>query len=455
MTALDRALIKAYRADLRGPAADAVAARVSRIDHGMASAPDARLTIHPAEPLLAGPHFRILSQATDATGAEPAFSHREAEFDHADDIVFRLDVGISGMPTSPRQTRVQQQTLPALATPEVALLASHEPLPHHASASSLTSVAEAAPELPDDHQRVRIVREPPPVVPLAPIEQNLSADKSPAVNTSVEDPPVEPVSPEATSIEAVHLTSRPLSSYASEEPSADEARPQFVVDRFSWPEACGNLRHQARESIERFADELTTAGTKVCRAIAFVSTESGVGCTTTTLCLARQLALAGLRPALVDANFSRPRLADELSVKAAHGWDAAMAGEVPLGEVLIESLEDQIVLAPLVETSSAAPLLSASLRTSLIWRMLREPHDILLFDAGNLEDPSSLENLRCLCETAPLDGVYAVCDARSTTPHDVVAWTHRLKDSGIKLLGLIENFAPREQRSAHSALSLH
>ena len=241
--------------------------------------------------------------------------------------------------------------------------------------------------------------------------------------------------------EAVHLTSRPLTTFAADAQPADDGRPQWVVDRFAWPEVCGAMRNQTRGAIADFVQALLTDSSKAHQAVALVGTELGAGCTAITLCLARQLASQGLRAAIVDADLARPGMADQLSVKVSHGWDAAMTGILPLGEVLIESLAEPIVLAPLREPISAEKLMRCNQRASVAWRMLREPNDVILLDAGTFDENVSLAPLKALCEVVPLDGVYAVCDTRATSPQELVHFARCLNLAGVKLLGVIENFA--------------
>jgi Mrp family chromosome partitioning ATPase len=249
----------------------------------------------------------------------------------------------------------------------------------------------------------------------------------------------------AVSVEApakpaeVHLTSRPLSSFSSEAVSTDEARPQLVVDRFAWPDVCEDLRNNLSPIFDQFLSDFLSEPTQR-KAVAMVGVDFGAGCTTTTLCLAQHLAARGLRPAIVDADFARPSLADQLSVKVSHGWNTAISGAMPLGDVLIESLEDRIVLAPLEDSLVERPTLANNLRSTLFWRMLREPHDVMIVDAGTVDDENFQNALRSLCESAALDGVYAVCDARSTSPQQLVVFARRLKSQGVNLLGIIENF---------------
>ncbi len=242
-------------------------------------------------------------------------------------------------------------------------------------------------------------------------------------------------------VEAAQLTSRPPATFAADAQPVDDGRPQWVVDRFAWPEVCDAMRNQTRGAIANFLQALLRDSSKAHQAVALMGTELGAGCTAITLCLARQLASQGFRAAIVDADLAHPGMAEQLSVKVSHGWDAAMIGNLALGEVLIESREEPIVLAPLREPISAEKLLSSNQRASVAWQMLRKPNDVILLDAGTFDENASLIPLKALCEVVPLDGVYAVCDTRATSPKELVHFARCLNLAGVKLLGVIENFA--------------
>ena len=404
MTALDRALIKAYRVERGAAVATQAAARLApRFESTRTDAAStATLVFHSPEPVLAGPHRKpprsVASVSLPAPG--PVSSLSTYRNDAIEGITFRVDVGIAGTPAHPHRIPVAEPVEPPSAPPALPpALPDIAPVPAHTSTTSIS-------------------------------EQPLALD----LHTPVDYNPSE-IQPDP-----VHLSSRPLSSYSPEELPVDEARPQLVVDRFAWPEVCDDLRAQSGGALAEFLATFLAETPNLRKTVALVGTDFGAGCTTTTLCLAQLLAAHGMRPAIIDADFARPSLADQLSVKVSHGWDAAISGAMPLGEVLIESLEDHLVLAPLGGPVPAEPLMAPSLRTSLLWRMLREPHDVLLFDAGTVEDEASIITLKSLVDTVPLDGVYAVCDVRSTPPQDLITFARHLKVAGIKLLGVIENF---------------
>jgi Mrp family chromosome partitioning ATPase len=239
----------------------------------------------------------------------------------------------------------------------------------------------------------------------------------------------------------VHLTSRPLASFSDSRPETPEdGRPQLVVDGFAWTEACDQLCHRSLGVFDDFLSTLISQIAEGRKTIGMVGIDAAAGGTTVALCLARLLAAKGLKTAVVDANFERPEVAEHLGVRVTEGWNSALSGTVLLGEVMIESLGDRLTLVPLSEALDPRPLLAPSLRASLVWRMLREPHEVVLVDCGDLSNDRTAESLKQLSACLPLDAVYMVCDKRTTTPQELINGSRRMKDLELNLLGTIENF---------------
>ena len=353
-------------------------------DVGGAAAPT--LAVHTTEPVLAGPHFRIPKSTNDDSAESESHTHQSSlSISGNTTTIFRVDVGMTSPPPATRITY---------------------------GATETADVEEALPE---------------------------SATVRMPVPASLAEPP-RSIIEEPTTPAAVHLTSRPLSSFSESNIPVDEARPQLVVDRFNWPDVCDDIQALPSRVFEPILASFVASAAKGLKTFAVVGTDIGCGCTTTTLCLARLLSAHGIRTAVVDANFVRPSLAEQLSVKVTDGWDRAMTGTLPLGEVLIESLEDRIVLAPLDQPISAAPSAANNLRTSLVSRMLRDANDMVLIDAGAIDDDGAADTLASLALAMPINGVYAVCDMRAAPTQELVAFARRFKTRKIDLLGTIENF---------------
>jgi hypothetical protein len=67
-------------------------------------------------------------------------------------------------------------------------------------------------------------------------------------------------------------------------------------------------------------------------------------------------------------------------------------------------------------------------------------HEAVLVDCGAIDNDRTAENLSRLTQAMPVDGVYVVYDKRTTTPQELVNGTRQLRERGLNLLGMIENF---------------
>lgn len=393
MTALDRALIKAYRATGK--------VHASAYAQAVHSTPDAppQYDQHGSEPVLAGPHWHrrpnVLPSGSEQVDAMAPNSNANvigAQAPGADtddkgsayrsplifDTTFRMDVGITGVPTP---TTPNWPNTP-IAAPVAAPV-------------TVTPIAAVA-----------------PIAVTAPTPPAITKSVPLSLASKIERPP--------------QLT--------------DETEPQWTVDEFEWPNTAQELARQSADQMDRWLKGLTSVSSLPAKSVAVVGTDSGVGTSTTLLSLGLRAIAAGLRPALIDANSANPALAQQLSVMAQTGWEAVVAGRNPLGRALIESANDRAVLLPLTAAVPWKSLHKTNLQSSLPWQILSTKYDLLLFDAGNVEHEQDAANLRSLCDVANLVGVYAVCDARCTTPDEMITFSRRLKQAGVRVLGTIENF---------------
>jgi Mrp family chromosome partitioning ATPase len=380
MSALDRALIRAYRQQ-RGGAASCQPQPYLSVEEPYAP--------HAAESELAGPHYRIdgphagvrSTQASEDLLATSSLSAGEW-------TTFRVDIGVTDMPNAPKFLQPAESE-PAMAPPSADL------------SDDLAALEAPAPQ--------------PSIVVLRPAAE-----------------PVRLTAPLSIARPEAMLTSAP--SHAG-------ARPQLVVDRFLWPELCDKLDQALRGSSVPLKQQMNSSKH---RAVAIAGTDPGAGVSTALLTVARHLVAESVSATVMDANFSRPALAEMLGVVVNRGWDAALDGKTPLDEVLIESNEERLVLAPWAGPSGME---SHAAKSSAIAAMMQSLHDlseILLIDAGPLDSDDARNAFQSVYKAASLDGVYLVCDRRRTTPQEVVGLIRELKSSGISVLGTIENFCLSE-----------
>jgi Mrp family chromosome partitioning ATPase len=223
--------------------------------------------------------------------------------------------------------------------------------------------------------------------------------------------------------------------------SMGEFRPMLQVDKFAWPKACRQLRKVASAQLEQLCDgmvDITVQGHKV---VAFTAYRRGEGVTTLTLCAGQALAQRRLRVVIVDANLANPQLAHRLSLAPEIGWEEVLSGQLPLGEAVIEAIEDRLALLPVCqpvaatdETTQDETALADSLET------LAANYDLVLVDLEPLGDPAAAGGALASGIGTRLDAIAMVRNVRKTTQDRVIEILESLAAAGIVQAGIIENF---------------
>ncbi len=216
-------------------------------------------------------------------------------------------------------------------------------------------------------------------------------------------------------------------------------QPLLQVDRFSWPVNVTKLCQAAADPLEALIDELAAGASQGRNVVALASCHPGDGATTLLLCLGKRLADHGVRVALVDADFENPRLARRLGILADAGWEDALSQQRPLGEAVVASAHDGLVLVPLADPPEGrrAPG-AAPLDPRPMIDVLRRNYDMVLVDMG------SCLTAGAIVETAGPAGWWAdrailVRNRRRTPSSDVDAAAQRLQSTGADV-GIVENF---------------
>ncbi len=219
--------------------------------------------------------------------------------------------------------------------------------------------------------------------------------------------------------------------------------PAWEVDRFHWPALCDKLLRDEQSYFAQAGEKIVAAVRDGLRSLAITGSRRGEGRTTLALCLARSAASAGLKVALVDADFARPQLAASLGLEIAGSWHEAALGKTTLSEAAIKSLDDNLTVLPLDVSTAAAPLSLADPRLTKTLREAASAFDLLVLDLGpTAAGDGSLfpEN-----EAPPADAAIVVRDLRYCTPSESQAIGERLSLSGIEAVGIAENFVPQEK----------
>ena len=232
---------------------------------------------------------------------------------------------------------------------------------------------------------------------------------------------------------------RPLSTFTAPPPVEGRFRPALEVDAVRWPDVVDILvqRHAARFDAAR--DVLHAAHQSGRTLIGVAGAASAIGCTTTTLCLARLLIDDGLSVALVDAHFVAAGLARTLGMAVDVGWEDVLAGRLPLAEAAVHSLGDRLALLPLVQGGVAAAEKLESIHASVTAGVLRYHYDLVLFDLGALADAAQRAIAGRVVQRCRLDGAALVVDAARARQASPARLTAAAPALAAICLGVVEN----------------
>ena len=232
---------------------------------------------------------------------------------------------------------------------------------------------------------------------------------------------------------------RPLSSFsAPEQPVTTAFNPVFEVDGFRWPKITDDLLSAHHQLLVPVAEQLLDASEQGRSLIGIAGTRPNVGCSTVLMCLARLVASVGKSVALVDANFSKAALARNLGLEFETGWENVLAGELPLAECVVKSLQDRMALLPLARQTGSATELLASIQSAVTAGVLRYHYDVVLFNLGNAAEPPQDHATHSIMQHCRLDASIIVADTERTglDPLDTL-----LSLLGQNCLGVIGNTA--------------
>lgn len=223
-------------------------------------------------------------------------------------------------------------------------------------------------------------------------------------------------------------------------------QPSFQVDSFAWPSGCTRLGMLAPDQVDRLADALTRGLDRGQQVVAISGCGRGDGCTTLLLCVARRLAERGLRIAMVDADVDNPLLARRLGLLPEAGWEELLAGRLPLEEVMIESIQDQLALLPLCGSLPGENCPSEDVsRLAQNLNVLREHYDLVLVDWGRFDDAHRGDRPVAEAVLQWVDAVVLVHNVRSTEQSDLDRTRQRLGAAGLVEAGIAENFTDARQ----------
>ena len=253
---------------------------------------------------------------------------------------------------------------------------------------------------------------------------------------------VEPAAVVAPTIIAPSPMATDIKSPAPEVKSVVDTRfrAAFEVPRWNWPPLVGLMTTATAAGFASLATVLTQRAQTGRKVIVVSSTRRGEGRSLFTLAAARMLGNRTGRVAVVDADFTHPRLGEMLELDVPYGWEDVLAGDQPLCEALVESIADGVTLLPL-RGPIPEPLVDAPTLVAETIGTLSQAFDCVLLDVGPLGDEPAALDFAANFHHARLDDAIVLRDVHRSTAEEVKLVGRRLAAAGIGHWDIVENDA--------------
>jgi Mrp family chromosome partitioning ATPase len=215
--------------------------------------------------------------------------------------------------------------------------------------------------------------------------------------------------------------------------------PIWEVDQLQWPEVCLKLMEARMDSLAHVTKHLTEACQEGLQVLAVTSPEGGEGRTTVACCLAMLAGSRGLKVAIVDGDIENPTLCLQTNLEIEDDWQSAILNQLPLEEIAVHSIDDQITLVPLLGPLDQTELPCGDQRIADMLIELAESFDLVILDIGHMNSPNGL--MQSLAEQGIINAAIAVVDNRNASAMRIETCIRRIRQAGINSIGLVENFA--------------
>ena len=212
----------------------------------------------------------------------------------------------------------------------------------------------------------------------------------------------------------------------------------WEVDTFFWPEVLMHLERSNPNSFREIGYHLAQANASGLKVMAVTSGERGVGRSTVAMHMARSTAAAGLKVALVDADAFTPSLVDQLRLDVQLGWQSCLFEAVPLEEIAVHSVSDNVTLFPLTSTLSQEQVHVNLLRISKLIRRISTAFDLVILDSSRLN--LDQRDLAGVSSDSAVDAAVVVVDSELSIKEKIDSAISILQTMGLGSIGLVENF---------------
>jgi Mrp family chromosome partitioning ATPase len=233
-------------------------------------------------------------------------------------------------------------------------------------------------------------------------------------------------------VDTADLLANAPKSELKTDPTPAPVKASWEVDVFDIPSSVMDLFFKD-ELFQTVAERLNIAVSEGLSSMMVTSSKPGEGRSTVAIGMAVAAAATGIRVALVDGDLDEPTLLDDLRLDVDHGWRDAVRSGMPLSQVAVYSIEDNLTLIPLMP--QASDLGSAQQDLTDMVQSLAQQFDLIIIDtsSGNGE---TLDQLATLVDSAVI-----ARDASRTDNATIDELSSRLRSQGLQGIGIVENFA--------------
>ena len=262
---------------------------------------------------------------------------------------------------------------------------------------------------------------------LSVLQESLALDSDPADSDPEDSEPEDSEPEDSRAVQPPRVASR----------RSTEFRAAWEVDNFRWPEVCRDLLASHGGELAPSVEQIAVRCKSGDRILVVSGDQSGAGCTTVTLCLARKLTATGYSVAVIDTDAARPELADRLELDTSVSWLDVWRQRLALQEAAVRSVQDKLTLLPLSQSVQSGQLREFRHAAIEVMNELARHYDVVLVDAGSLQ----LDALG-LFSAQHVSGINMLCvhDVRSANPM-AVGQDEAVARSTLPIIGIAENFA--------------
>ena len=214
--------------------------------------------------------------------------------------------------------------------------------------------------------------------------------------------------------------------------TAEALRPNWEVDVFDIPQPVADLFFD-EELFQDMSGRMKEAVQGGLQTMLMTSALTGEGRTTVAIGVALAAAASGLRVALVDGDLAEPTLAEEMRLDLDHSWVESVRRSVPMKEIAVHAVEDNLTLIPLLPTDSGRQ--ATAVECAQVIESLKPSFDLIIVD-GPTADARDIRMLG-----SAIDSVIIVHDVNQSSDAAAELLAARLQRAGIDGVGIVENFA--------------